>query len=280
MQKLTPLKLINISRPRFWVYLLGTFFVGLFFSGAPLSESLTNPLTYLLALYFTLPANLLIYGVNDLFDYETDKLNSKKGDYEELVRPKYHRALTIAILALNLPFLALIPFLPSMTILSIAAFLFFGIFYSAKPIRAKTKPFLDAFFNILYIFPAYAAHFLDGHTAFTLAPLLAATCWVMAMHAYSAIPDIKADSKAGLATIATILGKTGTLIFCALMYLISGLLVIPYIGIYAILLAALYLAMMAFSFRQNDIMPVYRYFPLVNTLSGMVLTLIAILNLL
>lgn len=280
MQHLSLKQLFNISRPRFWVYVFGTFFLGLFFSGVPIAESLTNPLTYLLALYFTLPANILIYGVNDLFDYETDKLNSKKGEYEVLVRPKYHKALTILILALNLPFLALIPFLPSMTILSIAAFLFFGIFYSVTPIRAKTKPFLDAFFNILYVFPAYVGHFLDGHTAFTLAPLLAATCWVMAMHAYSAIPDIKADSKAGLATIATVLGKTGTLIFCSLMYLISGLLVIPYIGMFAILLAGLYLAMMIFSFRKKDIMPIYRYFPFVNTVSGMVLTLIAILNLL
>ncbi|MDA0208246.1 MAG: prenyltransferase [bacterium] len=280
MQKRFLRKVINISRPRFWVYLLGTFFLGLFFSGAPLTSSLTNPLTYLLALYFSLPANLLIYGVNDVFDYETDKLNTKKGGYEELVRPNSHKLLTNSILGLNIPFLALIPFLPSMTIFSMFTFLFFGIFYSAKPIRAKTKPFLDAFFNILYIFPVYAGHFLDGHTSFTLAPLLAGICWVMAMHAYSAIPDIHADTKAGLATIATVLNKNGTLLFCALMYLASGLLVIPYIGVYAILLAALYLAIMVFSAQSKDIMSIYRYFPAVNTASGMTLTLIAILQLL
>jgi 4-hydroxybenzoate polyprenyltransferase len=30
------------------------------------------------ALYFTFPANLFVYGVNDFADYDTDKFNSKK----------------------------------------------------------------------------------------------------------------------------------------------------------------------------------------------------------
>jgi 4-hydroxybenzoate polyprenyltransferase len=32
----------------------------------------------LFGLYFLIPANIRIYGINDIYDYETDKLNPKK----------------------------------------------------------------------------------------------------------------------------------------------------------------------------------------------------------
>jgi 4-hydroxybenzoate polyprenyltransferase len=35
--------------------------------------------------------------------------------------------------------------------------------------------------------------------------IIAAIDWAIAMHAYSAIPDIKADSEAGISTVATLL---------------------------------------------------------------------------
>ena len=41
-------------------------------------------------LYATFPANLLIYGINDVFDYETDTLNAKKEEYETLLHPREH----------------------------------------------------------------------------------------------------------------------------------------------------------------------------------------------
>ena len=74
--------LLRVSRPRFWMYLLGPYMVAL------AATSLRPPVeVWLLGLYLTLPANLLIYGVNDLFDAETDRLNPKKRDYESLLQP-------------------------------------------------------------------------------------------------------------------------------------------------------------------------------------------------
>ena len=68
-------QLLRVSRPRFWMYLLGPFMIAL------AATSLRPPVeVWLLGLYLTLPANLLIYGVNDLFDVETDRLNPKKQD--------------------------------------------------------------------------------------------------------------------------------------------------------------------------------------------------------
>ena len=53
------------------------------------------------AVYFTFPANLFVYGVNDIFDYETDKVNEKKHEYEALVEQKQHKTLVIWIAVFN-----------------------------------------------------------------------------------------------------------------------------------------------------------------------------------
>ena len=138
--------LITISRPRFWLYLFGPFLIGV--AAAPLAVS---PPLLLLAIYFTFPANLLIYGVNDLFDYETDKLNPKKRGYEEMVTPERQKNLRNYILAFNLPFLALLPFLPGVAVYSLLLFWFFGIFI--RPSRFVLKPSQSSIlFLIFYIY--------------------------------------------------------------------------------------------------------------------------------
>jgi 4-hydroxybenzoate polyprenyltransferase len=55
--------------------------------------------------YFTLPANLLIYGVNDIADYDTDKNNPKKQSYESLLTPDKQKIMRLLIAATNIPFL-------------------------------------------------------------------------------------------------------------------------------------------------------------------------------
>ena len=119
------------------------------------ATSLRPPVeVWLLGLYLTLPANLLIYGVNDLYDVDTDRLNPKKRDYEKLLQPGQRRGLVIAILALNLPFLALVPFLPHAWPW-LLLFVLTGVGYSMPPVRAKSRPVLDAAFNILYVAPGH-----------------------------------------------------------------------------------------------------------------------------
>lgn len=52
------------------------------------------------------------------------------------------------------------------------------------------------------------------------------------MHAYSAIPDIQADQKAGIATVATVLGARWTSRYCIFLYVASGILGSIYTGRY------------------------------------------------
>ena len=246
--------------------------MGLAAGAATLSDFGSLPIL-LFALYFTLPANLLVYGVNDIFDYETDCANAKKTGYESPVPPDERGALWRAIALFNLPFLPLLFWVSPMALWGLFSFLSFGITYSAPP-RFKTKPLLDSVSNVLYIFPGLFAYFLIGGSNFQ--PLLfgAAWCWAMAMHAYSAVPDITADQSNGLQTIATWLGFRGTIVFCLGLYFTAAALSFPTLQALSLCLGAVYASLMLFSLTRRDeaeLLLVYRWFPLVNTLCGMAL---------
>lgn len=225
---------------------------------------------WLLGLYLTLPANLLIYGVNDLFDAETDRLNPKKHTYESLLRPAQRRGLVTAILVTNLPFLALLPFLPHAWPW-LLLFVVTGVGYSMPPLRAKGRPGLDAAFNILYVAPGLAAYATLSGVQPPAHVLVAALLWCMAMHAYSAVPDIPADRSAGVPTVATFLGKERTLVACGMAYTAAALLAFPAVGFLAVVGGLVYVGMIGLSLRSrqpDELFTLYRRFPLLNTVVG------------
>ncbi len=268
--------LLLISRPRFWVYLLGPFAIGVIAS-VESAQMLLDPLLLYAALFFTFPANLFIYGVNDLFDYETDAVNAKKQTYEVRVDRSDHVRLKRAIAWSVLPFVPLFFLLPTSAVAALTAFFFFGYFYSATPIRAKARPFLDSAYNILYICPALVGWFLVSEVAPPFELVFAACLWAMAMHAYSAVPDIEADRAVKLRTIATALGFTRTLVLCGLLYVAAGGLFALHHPIFAVVFAGVYVALMIASFVKGSggIFAVYRVFPFVNTVIGAILFFLA-----
>ncbi len=265
--------IINVSRPRFWIYVFGPYLIGIA-AGASDKFDFLRADTLVFGLYFLLPANLLIYGINDIFDWETDRLNPKKAEYEMLVRPESHRRLAIWIAILNLPFVVATFFLAFQALPSLAGFIFFSVFYSATPIRAKTVPFIDSLFNILYVFPAGFAYQMLTGTFLPLSIFAAAGLWTMAMHAYSAIPDIKADEEAGFSTIATEMGPNWTHGFCMACYFLALLLCLDAGFPIPAIIGVAYLYLMVLSLRVKGDMGLfsfYRLFPIFNTIAGFAL---------
>ena len=258
--------ILKISRPRFWLYLFGPYIVGLA-SAAHTAADFLRADVAIFAVYFLLPANLLVYGVNDIFDYETDSSNPKKVDYEMLVRPESHRVVWSWIGLSNIPFVAAAFFLTPHALAPLFLFLFFSIFYSAPPIRAKQVPLVDSAFNILYVLPGvFGYQMLTGE--FPPAVVIAAAgFWTAAMHAFSAIPDIEADRDARLNTVATKLGATGTHIFCVICYATASVLVFYFAPLLAVL-GLVYVAIMLVSVLSGKVFEVYRCFPIVNMLTG------------
>lgn len=265
---------LKVSRPRFWFYLFGPYIVGLV-AGMSTAADLAHWRYLAFGLYFLLPANLLVYGINDIFDYETDSVNEKKTDYEALVGPDKRKSLFLLIVALNLPFILLAA--AQFNVLAFAAlqtFIFLSIFYSSPPIRAKTKPVLDSVFNVLYIIPGVFAYAMITRQLPPAELIIAGGLWTAAMHAYSAIPDIDADKRAGLSTIATAFGPYGTLAICFGLYTAATFLSARYLGITAAGLGAAYMILMLASVRSvqtGRIFKLYKAFPLINVAAGFVL---------
>lgn len=266
--------LLKVSRPRFWFYLFGPYLVGLV-AGVASRGDLADWRFALFGIYFLLPANLLVYGINDIFDYETDSLNEKKTDYETVVGPESRRRLFFWIAVLNLPFIILAAVLfdvPSFAALQ--TFIFLSIFYSSPPIRAKSKPVLDSAFNLLYVMPGAFAYAISAGQLPPTILIIAGGLWTAAMHAYSAIPDIESDKQAGLSTIATFFGPYGTLAICFCLYAGSAVLSLEYLGISSVTLGSAYLILMLASVRSvktGRIFKLYRAFPFINVAAGFVL---------
>jgi 4-hydroxybenzoate polyprenyltransferase len=267
-------RFINISRPRFWVYVLGTFMVGVIASGDPrFLNNETLIILGILFLFFTYPANILIYGVNDIYDYETDKHNPKKIEYEELVEPKDQNKLWLNIFLWVMPFMLVFFWLSWQASIALLVFIFTAIYYSALPIRTKSHPPFDALFSSMtYISAAVVGFFATGNTNISWLGVVGGLLWAAAMQIYSAVPDIESDTRGGVKTFASLLGQNRALWFCFAAYLAAAIIGYLHLGIIPAILGLVYLGMVLYTIicpEQSFWM--YKKFPLVNTAFGMIL---------
>jgi len=246
-------------------------------------DSTTTVLAIIFAIYFLFPANLLIYGINDIYDYDTDKLNPKKIAYETLVVPEEQKDLFRKIFLFNIPFIIGLFFINWHAIVALAFFVFFACFYSATPIRAKARPILDALFSAgHYVATGVFGYYLVGGTGLPLIGIAAGVSWAVAMHAFSAVPDIQADTAGGLATIATKLGGKSTIVLCALLYALSAILAKASVGPWTLIFGAIYVGLMAaalaFQKDERKLFGLYKLFPTINTAIGGIIFLIILIK--
>jgi 4-hydroxybenzoate polyprenyltransferase len=215
-------KLFVSSRPISWINTAFPFAVAYYLSTEQVDFNLIIG-----SLFFLIPYNLLMYGVNDVFDYESDLRNPRKGGIEgALLDPKYHRPTLIAAFSLAAPFvvyLLLIGSLESNAWLMLV--LFSVIAYSVKGLRFKEIPFLDSVTSALhFVGPMWFGLALAGAQVDQTVLLISASffLWGMASHAFGAVQDIKADKEAGIGSVATIIGARPTVVLAMLMYLAAG----------------------------------------------------------
>lgn len=283
--------LIRISRPRFWMYTIWPVLIALAVSWRAetyiflqAQRTLLGFLLFAVVFFFVLfPSNLLIYGVNDIADYETDLKNAKKQGYEKVLPKQSQRTLLWAIFFWNWVSLLILSCLVwylvlahwfvfhSLSILFYLLFLVFSIGYSLPPIRAKAIPFLDWLFNVLYILPWVAVYIgLVWGEMVVRQYVLAWWLWCIAMHTYSAIPDIEPDRSVWITTTAVFLWKKTTILYCWLLWLVATFLVERPLGSLAYVFWWIYIFLLFLS-RQGNTLRIYKYFPRVNACIGFIL---------
>ncbi|UCE10953.1 MAG: prenyltransferase [Candidatus Thorarchaeota archaeon] len=205
----------KVSRVRFWLYLGGTYLLGYMVGITDLNQLLN--INFVIHLFFFMvPANIFLYGVNDISDKDTDMFNPKKDEKEYRAAEKDRKNLYLLVAASFIYGILLILFLQPDLVASAMFFswMLLSTFYSVKPLRFKARPVLDFTSNFLYVIPALLAFYHATLIVPPFLPIFAAFMWTSAMHLFSAIPDIEADMKADLKTTAVVVGKRVSLFLC------------------------------------------------------------------
>lgn len=183
-------------------------------------------------IFFLIPYNLLMYGVNDVFDYESDVRNPRKGGIEGALVDRTHlRPLLLWSVFLPIPgALWLMWAGDAWSNIVLVVVLFAVVAYSAPVLRFKERPVLDSATSAThFVGPAVYGWTLSGatFTAPVILALVAFFAWGMASQAFGAIQDIKADRAGNVGSIATSLGaRTTVRVVTGLYVLAMNLLVV------------------------------------------------------
>ncbi|MFB2557203.1 prenyltransferase [Herbiconiux liangxiaofengii] len=219
-------QLLVSSRPLSWVNTAFPFAAGY------LMVTREVDLVFVLGtLYFLIPYNLAMYGINDVFDYESDLRNPRKGGVEGAVLDRsLHKVTLWAVVITNVPFLIYLVAVGSpLSWLVLAVSIFAVIAYSAKGLRFKERPFLDSLTSSThFVSPAVYGLVLAGavFTPALWAVLGAFFLWGIASHAFGAVQDIVADREGGISSIATVIGGRATVRFAFACYVLAGVLLL------------------------------------------------------
>ena len=262
--------LLRLSRPRFWLYLAGPVIVGVAYAADSVG-ALFAPLGIALFAYFLVPANVYLYGINDIFDADVDAENPKKEGRE--VRYQGSRLVAGVVAVSGLLGLAFVPFLPLAAVGTLAVFGFLATEYSAPPLRFKTTPFLDSVSNGLYILPGVVAYTALSGSLPPAGALVGGWLWTMGMHTFSAIPDIEPDRAAGIRTTATYLGEFNTYLYCAGTWLLAAVAFVYVHPFFTVVLMLYPLLVFGITYARIDVDEAYWWYPFINTAAGMVITM-------
>jgi len=215
------------SRPVSWVNTAFPFFAAYLFATDSIDSNLIIG-----SLFFLIPYNLLMYGINDVFDYESDLRNPRKGGIEgALLAPKYHLpTIWVASIVAGTFVVYLLLMSPPQAAAVLLISIFSVLAYSVPKLRFKEIPFLDSLTSALhFLTPMLYGLTLAGVNLFEFrigSMILAFLGWGMASHAFGAVQDVRADREAGIKSIATAIGARNTVRLAFLLYVLSAIVVL------------------------------------------------------
>ncbi|NTV31212.1 prenyltransferase [candidate division WWE3 bacterium] len=271
--------LLNFSRPRFWMYLIGPYLIGYACGISHWTDFFTNYF-FAYAIYFLIVANCLLYGVNDLYDSDTDSRNPKKLSYEKRVSESHHKTIKMMSIISGVVGLGIALIAPSRQLqFLMVGFNMLSVLYSAPPVRFKATPVFDSLSNILYALPGFFGYTLSSDNTVPGVIIAVCCCWTMAMHLFSAIPDIQADKSAHLDTSAVLLGPRIALLTCGLLWLAPALFLSfkPDFFPFSIFMWVYPITMFWLLFQRVEyIFRTYQLFPYINSSIGAILFFVII----
>lgn len=274
-------RLLLASRPLSWVNTAYPFAAAYLLAGGRLDAAFIVG-----TVFFLIPYNLAMYGINDVFDHESDIRNPRKGGAEgALLDPSAHRGVIAWSIGLSVPCLIALVLLGSPASWAVLAVSCFAVVaYSVPSLRFKEIPVLDSITSSThFVSPAvYALVLVGAAWDWQLAAILVAFfLWGAASHAFGAVQDVVPDREGGLASIATVLGAASTVRLAMGLWLAAGVfvLVLPFPALLSSLLVLPYL-WLAWPYRSvtdaesGTANRAWRRFLAVNYIVGFLLTML------
>jgi 4-hydroxybenzoate polyprenyltransferase len=215
--------LVTVSRPIFWIVLPLLYIGGVLFTQNSL-ETLTWT-TILTAIWLSFPFCIFLYGINDVYDLESDLKNPRKGGIQGLrLHPDNHPLIVKTSILVSVGLLIIVSLDFSFSKFVTALLLILSSYlYSAPPIRLKEIPVIDSLTNgLLYVlFPFYLGFFEHSSLSDTSLKILLTVLGAAGVHAYTSTLDVTSDKEAGDRTFAVAFGPRITLAFSFLVTLVA-----------------------------------------------------------
>jgi 4-hydroxybenzoate polyprenyltransferase len=208
------LKIIQVSRPIGWLISAILYLVGIKLSGSEFGI-----VQIIQMLLLTLPYCFFLFGINDIYDFESDKNNPRKGNFLQGARIQKQDMLFIKKMSLvfgsGLIFVSL--FAGFWNFICTVLLLLASYFYSAPPVRFKELPIIDTLSNSAIIYLVLMLGFTQNALPWELIhKVYVVLLLVSGFNAYHTIVDFESDRKTSHRTFAVIFGKRATAGFCFL----------------------------------------------------------------
>jgi 4-hydroxybenzoate polyprenyltransferase len=200
--------LVQVSRPILWPVLPLVYYLGLHASHAPLSASAIVQM-----LLLTFPMNLLGCGLNDIYDYESDRQSHRRRRVWGAVVGERDRSLVWRASLGMLP-LVIAGAVVTSDVFNIAAtcgLVLVSWAYSVPPLRLKERPPLDSLANGLgfFLLPFVMGYSLGADVAAMPLKYYLLALSVCGVHALATAADYDVDRTAGHRTLAVAFGRRG-----------------------------------------------------------------------
>lgn len=243
---------VKLARPGFWPTHLWFFLL-------PLGqrEMFERWEFWLGCVYVCFPLGALMYGWNDLFDADTDRVNPRKGSFLFGARldDESLRKVPLFLVLTQLPFAAAFTYAAgSKMLLWLAAMVFANALYNGVGLAAprswdenergvfpgwgwKNWPVLDLANQVAYLLVFVLSSWLLEVPQLALPALVFSALFAMQSHLFGQLMDIDEDRVAGRRTSASYLGVRGGKVMVAAMMGIEAAIAFrwfegPYVGVF------------------------------------------------
>ena len=219
---------LKVSRPGLWfatvwLYLLPTSQVDTIWTSIPFWIGLV---------YVTFPLNFMVYGWNDMVDFDTDQVNPRKDSFwfgakgtQEQLQNLWRPILIIQIL-----FVPILIYFSGWQFLGlITAFVFINGLYNLPNNGLRSRPPLELLCQVGYVMTATFSVFINQVANLPYLTYFYLLLFAWQSHLIGEVMDIEPDRKANRRTTATLLGMKKTkLLIIGVVLIEVGLLLFVY----------------------------------------------------